>query len=98
MFSRKSPSGQDFAENVKHKMWLKVGLDDIEIVKSKFHFFPLIECIYFTFNAFNTNSLTILFTGPHSTVSNVSGYRCVSDCRSRGRKFDPGLVSYSRGD
>lgn len=32
---RKSPTGQDFVENVKHKVWLKVGLDDIEIVKSK---------------------------------------------------------------
>ena len=29
-------------------------------------------------------------TGPHSAVGNVSGYRCVSDCRSRGREFDPG--------
>ena len=28
-------------------------------------------------------------TGPHSAVGNVSGYRCVSDCRSRGREFDP---------
>ena len=25
-----------------------------------------------------------------STVGNVSGYGCVSDCRSRGREFDPG--------
>ena len=24
--------------------------------------------------------------------------RCESDCRSRGRKFDPGLVPYIRGD
>ena len=31
-------------------------------------------------------------------VSNVSGYRCVSDCRSRGREFDPGPVPYFRGD
>ena len=31
-------------------------------------------------------------TGPRSAVGNVSGYRCVSDCRSRGRKFDPGPV------
>ncbi|KAH3843698.1 rho guanine nucleotide exchange factor 17-like [Dreissena polymorpha] len=31
----KSPTGQDFLENVKHKVWLKVGLDDIEIVKSQ---------------------------------------------------------------
>ena len=29
-------------------------------------------------------------TGPHSAVGNVSGYRCVSDCRSRGCEFDPG--------
>ena len=30
------------------------------------------------------------FTGPRSAVGKVSGYRCVSDCRSRGREFDPG--------
>ena len=29
---------------------------------------------------------------------NVSGYRCLSDCRSRGREFDPGPVPYFRGD
>ena len=28
-------------------------------------------------------------TGPRSAVGNVSGYRCVSDCRSRGREFEP---------
>ena len=38
------------------------------------------------------------FTGPRSEVGNVSGYRCVSDCRSRGREFDPGPVPYFRGD
>ena len=32
------------------------------------------------------------FTGPRSAVGNVSGYRCMSDCRSRGREFDPGTV------
>ena len=37
-------------------------------------------------------------TGPCSAVSNVSGYRCVSDCRSRGREFDPGPDPYFRGD
>ena len=37
-------------------------------------------------------------TGPRSAVGNVSGYSCVSDCRSRGRKFDPGPVLYFRGD
>ena len=43
------------------------------------------------------HSLSI-FTGPRSAVGNVSGYRCVSDCRSRGREFDPGPVPYFRGD
>ena len=37
-------------------------------------------------------------TGPRSAVGNVSGYRCVSDCNSRGREFDPGPVPYFRGD
>ena len=37
-------------------------------------------------------------TGPRSAVGNVSGYRCVSDCRSRGREFDPSPVPYFRGD
>ena len=36
--------------------------------------------------------------GLRSTVSNVSGYRCVTDCISRGCKFDPGQVPYFRGD
>ncbi|XP_061184176.1 rho guanine nucleotide exchange factor 17-like [Saccostrea echinata] len=30
----KSTTGQDFTENIKHKVWLKVGLDAVEIVKS----------------------------------------------------------------
>ena len=29
-------------------------------------------------------------TGPRSAVGNVSGNRCESDCRFRGREFDPG--------
>ena len=33
-----------------------------------------------------------------SAVGNVSGYRCVSDCSSRGHEFDPGPVPYFRGD
>ena len=37
-------------------------------------------------------------TGPRSAVGNVSGYRCMSDCRSRGQEFDPGPVLYFRGD
>ena len=43
-------------------------------------------------------TLCMLLTGPRSAVGNVSGYRCVSDCRSRGREFDPGPVPYFRGD
>ena len=43
-------------------------------------------------------SIKHIQTGPHSAVGNVSGYRCVSDCRSRGREFDPGPVPYFRGD
>ena len=39
-----------------------------------------------------------ILAGPRSAVGNVSGYRCVSDCRSRGCEFDPGPVPYFRGD
>ena len=41
---------------------------------------------------------TICSTGPHCAVGNVSGYRCVSDCNSRGREFDLCPVPYFRGD
>ena len=34
----------------------------------------------------------------HSAVGNVSDCRYVSDCRSRGHKFDPGPVPYFCGD
>ena len=44
------------------------------------------------------HSLISTFAGPRSAVGNVSGYRCMSDCRSRGREFDPGPVPYFRGD
>ena len=40
----------------------------------------------------------LIFTGPRSAVGNVSDYRCVSDCNSRGREFVPGPVPYFRGD
>ena len=36
----------------------------------------------------------LCLAGSRSAVGNVSGYRCVSDCRSRGR----GPVPYFRGD
>ena len=43
-------------------------------------------------------NLPIRSAGPRSAVGNMSGYRCVSGCRSRGREFDPGPVPYFRGD
>ena len=33
-----------------------------------------------------------------SAVVNASGYNCESDCRSRGREFNPGPVPCFRGD
>ena len=42
--------------------------------------------------------MSCLKTGPHSTVGNVSGNRCESDCRSSGREFDLGSVPYFRRD
>ena len=43
-------------------------------------------------------NVTLKYAGPRSAVGNVSGYRCVSDCKSRGCEFDPGPVPYFRGD
>ena len=45
-----------------------------------------------------TTTIQDTYTGPRSAVGNVAGYRCVSDCRSRGHEFDPGPVPYFRGD
>ena len=42
--------------------------------------------------------VSYLPTRPRSAVGNVSGNRCESDCRSRGREFDPGPVPYFLGD
>ena len=43
--------------------------------------------------------VTILgFTLLHNAIGNVSGYRCVSDCRSRGGEFDRGPVPSFRGN
>ena len=46
----------------------------------------------------NSSYYNQIRAGPRSAVGNVSGHRCVSDCRSRGREFDPGPVPYFRGD
>ena len=52
----------------------------------------------FTFIPASTQEDLSQHTGLRSAVGNVSGYRCVSDCRSRGREFDPGPVPYFHGD
>ena len=45
----------------------------------------MIGCLlYFEFET------VLKFTGLRIAVGNVSGYRCVSECRSRGCEFDPG--------
>ena len=38
------------------------------------------------------------YIGKESNVSNASDCRYVTDCRSRGRMFDPGPVPYFSGD
>ena len=55
--------------------------------------------VIFAYAFFENNSRPQCYsTGPGSAVGNVSGYRCVSACNSRGREFDPGPVPYFRGD
>ena len=39
-----------------------------------------------------------VYTRPCSAVGNMSGNRCESDCRSKGREFEPGMVPYFHGD
>ena len=59
-------------------------------------------CYYYPAIYIQSNSLcfavslvTELFTtGSGNTVGNVSGYECVSDCRSRGCEFAPGPVLF----
>ena len=49
-------------------------------------------------SVFHGRTLCFNHTFQDFAVGNVSGYRCMSDCRSRGREFDPGPVPYFRGD
>ena len=56
--------------------------------------FPSISMVFNDYHVLNLPQNT----GPHSAVGNVSAYRCLSDCRSRGREFDPGQVPYFRRD
>ena len=49
-------------------------------------------------NLITRNIHIYICSGPRSAVGNMSGYRCESDCKSRGREFDPGPVPNFRGD
>ena len=65
-----------------------------KLTKFKVIFDLFSVCVYFI----QQQNCKLYYTGPRSEVGNVSGYRCVSDCRSRDREFDPGPVPYFRGD
>ena len=60
--------------------------------------YAILLCSSLLFVKQNLRVLQPSRTGPHSAVGNMSGNRCESDCRTRGREFDPGPVSYFRGD
>ena len=68
-----------------------------------FVFHDLAPSLQLLYENTSTKSMVVMtssthIAGPCSAVGNVSDYRCVTDCRSRGRKFDPGPVPYFRGD
>ena len=67
---------------------LKCSADQILTMKSECVSFDLLWVAIWSFSN----------TRPYSAVDNVSCNRCESDCRSRGREFDPGLVPYFSGD
>ena len=69
----------------------------VGMVSSPYHTFLLGKFDY-AVNQYFVHILSLVSDKPRSAVGNVSGYRCVSDCRSRGREFDPGPVPYFRGD
>ena len=61
-------------------------------------FNPFKMSVQFYFRLHQLFPKSLLITRPHSTVGNVSGNRCESDCRSRGRELALGLVPYFPGD
>ena len=73
--------------------------EDLKSVKESLSF-SICNCSLFQFIKLIMSSFdnSISSSALLSAVGNVSGYRCVSDCRSRGREFDPGPVPYFRGD
>ena len=82
-----------YFEHPQHMLWLRNKKINIVLrtVLTK------VLCALITI-ASSPKHLAVLFTGWHSTVGNMSGNRFKSDCRSRGREFDPRQVPYFRGD
>ena len=80
-------------EHLEHILWLRNKKINfvLRTVLTK------VLCALITI-ASSPKHLAVLFTGWHSTVGNMSGNRFKSDCRSRGREFDPRQVPYFRGD
>ena len=74
-----------------------INIDDINVLARKIRANPAVLYGHSKFWRRETSYIPTI-TGPRSAVGNVSGYRCVSDCRSRGREFKPGPVPYFRGD
>ena len=66
------------------------------------HCFSSTQCIHISFETtlldWLEKSKVHIYTRLRSTVGNMSGKRCESDCRSRGCEFDTGPVPYFRGD
>ena len=74
-------------------LWLIVGPTGVYLLNFFCSVFSLIYCWVLIF-AFSPCYI-LIYTGPRSAVGNVSG---VTDCRSRGREFDPGPVPHFHGD
>ena len=49
LINRQSPSGNDFIENTKQRMWLKLSLEDVEIVEGKLIFLINLTLPYFIY-------------------------------------------------
>ena len=57
-----------------------------------------LQCVVTQSSLTQLKQLKEVKSDTRSAVGNMCGNRCESDCRSRGREFDPGPVPYFRGD
>ena len=86
-------------------MVFKTNYRLMQVIKLPFVFKNFVLSVFewlfytgFTVNAIGQRTRLFRKKGPCSAVGNVSGNRCESDCRSRGRQFDPCPVLHFRGD